>query len=310
VPSPRKTEPPTIEAVRAFNRFYTRKLGLLQQGLLDSSYSLTEVRILYELGHRQDLTATDLIELLGIDPGYLSRLLRNFAKGGLVGRRRSSGDGRRTLLRLTARGRRVFSDLDERQSAAIARLLGDVPPVAHESLVASLKNVERVLSPDKKGGELNLRAPRAGDMGWVMSLHGDLYYREYGWDHRFEALVGEIIVSFMRSFDSARERAWIAELDGERVGSIFLVRDTDTVAKLRLLLVSPGARGLGVGKRLVDECIAFARQAEYRKLTLWTQSVLAAARHIYERQGFQLVKEETHDTFGSEVTGQYWELAL
>lgn len=301
-----------VDAVRAFNRFYTRKAGLLQQGLLDSPYSLTEVRVLYELAHRKDLTATDLTASLGIDPGYLSRLLGSFEKNGLITRKRSRGDGRSSLLRLTAAGRAVFSDLNVRQSEAVARMLDGLADESQQNLVRSMRAIMAVLSNDDydRTQEVSLRTHGPGDMGWVMSAHGVLYAREYGWDERFEALVGEIVVGFIRSFDPERERCWIAELDGERVGSIFLVKDTETVAKLRLLLVSPGARGKGIGKRLVDECIAFAREANYRTLTLWTNSVLDAARHIYEANGFRLVREEAHTSFGRNLTGQYWELDL
>ena len=301
-----------VDAIRAFNRFYTRKAGLLQQGLLDSPYSLTEVRVLYELAHQKDLTATDLTASLGIDPGYLSRLLRGFEKNGLITRKRSRGDGRSSLLRLTAAGRAVFSDLNVRQSEAVARMLDGMAGESQQSLVRSMRTIIAVLSSDDydRTHEVSLRTHAPGDMGWVMSSHGVLYAREYGWDERFEALVGEIVVGFIRSFDPERERCWIAELDGERVGSIFLVKDTETVAKLRLLLVTPEARGKGIGRRLVDDCIAFARQAKYHTLTLWTNSVLDAARHIYEANGFRLVREEDHTSFGHNLTGQYWELDL
>lgn len=304
----------TVEAVRAFNRFYTKKAGLLRSGLLDSPYSLTEVRVLYELAHRKGLTATDLADFLGIDPGYLSRILRRFEKNQLITRKRSRGDGRRSLLRLSASGRTVFAELNVRQSAQVERMVESVPPKAQQNLVASMRTIMRTLgdgdAADSPDDELRLRTHEPGDMGWVMSAHGELYAREYGWDERFEALIGEIVVSFIRSFDAERERCWIAELGGERVGSIFLVKDTPDVAKLRLLLVTPGARGRGVGKRLVEECIAFARHAKYRKLTLWTQSVLHAARHIYVARGFRLVREEQHSNFAPSLTGQYWELDL
>jgi DNA-binding MarR family transcriptional regulator/GNAT superfamily N-acetyltransferase len=302
----------TVDAIRAFNRFYTRKAGLLQPGLLDSPYSLTEVRVLYELAQEKDLTATDLTASLGIDPGYLSRLLRSFEKKGLITRKRSRDDGRSSLLRLTAAGRAVFSDLNVRQSEAVTRMLDSIPGESRENLVRSMRTIMAVLANDvpERAPEATLRTHGPGDMGWVMSTHGELYAQEYGWDERFEALVAEIVVGFIRSFDPERERCWIAELDGERVGSIFLVKDTETVAKLRLLLVSPTARGKGIGKRLVDECIAFARQAKYRTLVLWTNSVLDAARHIYEANGFRCVKEEEHTSFGHNLTGQYWELDL
>lgn len=314
----RPAEPATgagvVDAIRAFNRFYTKSAGLLQRGLLDSPYSLSEVRVLYELAHQKDLTATDLTESLGIDPGYLSRLLRRFEKRRLIIRKRSRGDARSSLLRLTASGRSVFADLNVRQSAQVERMIGSIPPESRRNLVASMRTIMKTLGDaetvDSPEQQLRLRAHRPGDMGWVMSAHGDLYAREYDWDGRFEALVGEIVVNFIHSFDAERERCWIAELGDERVGSIFLVKDTPEVAKLRLLLVTPSARGRGVGKRLVEECIAFAREARYRKLTLWTNSVLDAARHIYEISGFRLVKEEKHTSFGHDLVGQYWELAL
>jgi DNA-binding MarR family transcriptional regulator/GNAT superfamily N-acetyltransferase len=270
------------------------------------------VRVLYELAHQKDLTATDLTASLGIDPGYLSRMLRSFEKSGLITRKRSRDDGRSSLLRLTAAGRAVFSDLDVRQSEAVTRMLEGIPGGSQQNLVRSMQTIMAILSAGapEQTHEVRLRTHGPGDIGWVMSTHGALYAREYGWDERFEALVGEIVVDFIRSFDPERERCWIAELDGERVGSIFLVKDTETVAKLRLLLVSPAARGKGIGKRLVDECIDFARQANYRTLTLWTNSVLDAARHIYESNGFRLVKEEKHTSFGHNLTGQYWELDL
>jgi DNA-binding MarR family transcriptional regulator/N-acetylglutamate synthase-like GNAT family acetyltransferase len=300
-----------IDAVRAFNRFYTREIGLLQRGLLGSPHSLTEVRVLYELAHQKKLTATDLIDSLGIDPGYLSRMLRAFEKDRMVKRKRSKGDARRSLVRLTERGRAVFSTLDRRQSDQVAQMLERIPIDSQNDLVGSMSRIAELLaSGESAAGELRLRSHRPGDMGWVMFMHGVLYKREYGWDERFEALVGEIVVNFIRSFDEKCERCWIAEIEGERVGSIFLVKDTATVAKLRLLLVTPAARGRGVGKRLVDECIACARQMGYIKLTLWTNSVLDAARHIYETVGFRLVKEEEHTSFGQRLTGQYWELSL
>jgi len=300
-----------IDAVRAFNRFYTKRIGLLQRGLLESPHSLTEARVLYEVAHHKNLAATDLIDSLGIDPGYLSRILRGFEKDGMIKRKRSKDDGRRSLVRLSARGRALFSALNQRQSDEVAQMLEQLPPEAQNDLLGSMRSIEQLLDATRSSaGEVLLRPHRAGDMGWVMFMHGVLYKREYGWDDRFEALVGEIVVNFIRSFDSSRERCWIAEIEGERVGSIFLVKDTETVAKLRLLLVTPAARGMGVGKHLVDECITCARGMGYAKLTLWTNSVLDAARHIYESTGFRLVKEEEHTSFGHHLTGQYWELTL
>jgi DNA-binding MarR family transcriptional regulator/GNAT superfamily N-acetyltransferase len=300
-----------VRAVRAFNRFYTQRIGVLQRGVLQSPYSLTEVRVLYELANGPDLTATDIQRLLGLDPGYLSRILRSFERSGVLLRERSKKDRRRSTIRLTGQGSKVFAALNARQSSDVEKMLQSVPRPERERLIGSMQTIQKVLDGNAPGGgKVSLRTHRPGDMGWVMFRHGVLYDGEYGWDERFEALVGEIVVSFIKNFDVERERCWIAELDGERVGSIFLVKDTATVAKLRLLLVEPTARGHGVGKLLVGECIEFARKAGYRKLTLWTNSVLDAARHIYESAGFKLVKEEKHSRFGDKLTGQYWELAL
>jgi DNA-binding MarR family transcriptional regulator/GNAT superfamily N-acetyltransferase len=300
-----------VRAVRAFNRFYTQRIGVLQRGVLQSPYSLTEVRVLYELANGPDLTATEIQRLLGLDAGYLSRILRNFERSGMLLRERSEKDGRQSLIRLTAQGRKVFAALNARQSSDVQKMLQSVPGLAREKLIGSMQTIQKVLNGEAaESGRVSLRTHRPGDMGWVMFRHGVLYDSEYGWDERFETLVGEIVVNFIKNFDAERERCWIAELDGERIGSIFLVKDTATVAKLRLLLVEPTARGHGVGKLLVNECIDFARKAGYRKLTLWTNSVLDAARHIYELAGFELAKEEKHTTFGHNLTGQYWELAL
>lgn len=300
-----------VRAVRAFNRFYTQRIGVLQRGLLRSPYSLAEVRVLYELAHGTDLTATDLQRLLGLDAGYLSRMLLNFERGGMVARDRSKKDGRQSHVRLTAKGRKVFSGLDARQSGEVGKMLQPISESGRQNMIASMRAIQNVLGGrDARKARVSLRTHRPGDMGWVMFRHGVLYAQEYGWDERFEALVGEIVVNFVENFDAKRERCWIAEIDGVRVGSVFLVKDTGTTAKLRLLLVEPDARGHGVGKLLVNECIDFARKAGYRKITLWTNSVLDAARHIYEVAGFALVSEERHDKFGDGLVGQYWELAL
>jgi len=310
--APLSTPPAShVRAVRAFNRFYTQRIGVLQRGVLQSPYSLTEVRVLYELANGADLTATDVQRILGLDPGYLSRILRSFERSGMLLRERSKKDGRRSLIRLTGHGRKVFSALNARQSSDVEKMLQSVPDSVREKLIGSMQTIQKVLNSERAGGgRVSLRAHKPGDMGWVMFRHGILYQSEYGWDERFEALVGEIVVNFIRDFDAKRERCWIAEMDGERVGSVFLVKDTATVAKLRLLLVEPAARGHGVGGLLVRECIDFARKAGYRKLTLWTNSVLDAARHIYESGGFELVKEEKHSRFGHNLTGQYWSLDL
>jgi DNA-binding MarR family transcriptional regulator/GNAT superfamily N-acetyltransferase len=266
--------------------------------------------VLYELAHTQNLSATDLGDLLGLDPGYLSRILRGFEHDGLITRARASTDRRRSVLGLTAKGRKVFSGLESRQSAEVERMLTPIADPAQGDLVSSMRTIAEVLGEVVPAKKVSLRTHRPGDMGWVMFRHGALYNQEYGWDERFEALVGEIVVNFIRHFDPARERCWIAEIDGARVGSVFLVKHTPKVAKLRLLLVEPSARGHGVGKLLVKECIDFARTTGYQKITLWTNSVLDAARHIYIAEGFQLVKEERHSKFGEGLIGQNWELLL
>jgi DNA-binding MarR family transcriptional regulator/N-acetylglutamate synthase-like GNAT family acetyltransferase len=300
-----------IEAVRRFNRFYTRKIGVLQEGLLQSPFSLAETRVLYELAHRERPTAGELARDLGLDAGYLSRILAGFAKAGLIGKVHSEADGRQSLLRLTDEGRRTFAPLEARARDEIGAILGAHSLDEQDRLVAAMGAIERLLGarPEAKLPYL-LRPHQAGDIGWVVAVHGAVYAREYGWDGTFEALVAEIGAKFLRNFDPKLERCWIAERDGENVGSVFLVKQTKSIAKLRLLIVDPKARGLGIGARLVGECIRFAGRAGYRKLTLWTNSVLDAARHIYEAEGFTLVREEPHRSFGHDLVGQYWELKL
>jgi DNA-binding MarR family transcriptional regulator/N-acetylglutamate synthase-like GNAT family acetyltransferase len=300
-----------VEAVRQFSRYYTKRIGVLQERLLGSEYSLTEVRILYELAHREQSTASEISDDLGLDRGYLSRILRHFANRKLIVRERSGEDARHIALRLTPKGHSVFASLDAKSSAQVAEILGRLPEIRQKRLVGALREAEGALSEDaQRPLTLVLRAHRPGDIGWVIHRHGALYAEEYGWDESFEALVAEIAAQFVKNFDRKRERCWIAELNGKPVGSIFLVKHTDEVAKLRLLLVEPTARGLGVGRRLVDECIHFARLAGYRKITLWTQSILNAARRIYERAGFTLVKSEPNHAFGAELIAETWELDL
>src|SRR5215210_8913043 len=291
--------------VRHFNRFWTRQIGVLGEGYLESPYSLTEVRVLYELAHREETTASELGEELGLDAGYLSRILRGFEKHGVIHKRPSEADGRRRLLRLSQRGREAFAPLDARSRGEIGAMLGGMSITGQERLVGALRTIERLLSarPEAVVPYL-LRPHQPGDMGWVVHRHGVLYAREYGWDERFEALVAQIVADFINDYDPAKERCWIAEMDGEVVGCVFLVKASDTVAKLRLLLVEPKARGLGLGTRLVEECIRFARRSGYKTLTLWTNSVLDAARRIYEKQGFELVEEEEHHSFGHDLIGQ------
>jgi DNA-binding MarR family transcriptional regulator/GNAT superfamily N-acetyltransferase len=300
-----------IDAVRGFNRFYTRQIGVLREGLLQSAFSLTEARVLYEIAHRQLPTATELRQELGLDPGYLSRLLSKLEKRGLVAKSASRSDGRQSLLRLTARGRRTFATLDARQSAEVAALLRAVPPTGQSRLVQAMRSIETVFGARPAPTPYILRSHQPGDMGWVVHRHGVLYAQEYGYDEQFEALVAEIAANFIQHFDAKKEHCWIAEKDGEIVGSIFLVKKSKSVAKLRLLLVEPSARGLGIGKRLVEECLRFARQAGYQKMVLWTQSELPAARHIYEAAGFRLVEEKAHRSWGrDDLVSQIWEMKL
>jgi DNA-binding MarR family transcriptional regulator/N-acetylglutamate synthase-like GNAT family acetyltransferase len=300
-----------VGAVRRFNRFWTRQIGVLREGYLESSFSLTEVRVLYELAHREETTASELGEELGLDAGYLSRVLRDFEKHGLIHRRPSEADGRRRLLRLTERGREAFAPLDARSRNDIGAMLGSLSVAEQERLVGAMRTIEELLGARPGPAVPYLLRPHwPGDMGWVVHRHGVLYATEYGWDERFEALVAEIVAKFIQQYDPRRERCWIAERDDEIVGCVFLVRESEAIAKLRLLLVEPKVRGLGIGSRLVEECIRFARQAGYRKITLWTNDVLSSARRIYEAMGFRLVHEEPHHSFGHDLVGQTWEVML
>ena len=300
-----------VAAVRAFNRFYTRKLGVLDQQLLKSPYSLSEARVLYELAHRQDLSAKEIGAELGLDAGYLSRIVQNFDEGGLITREPLPSDRRQYRLALTAKGRQAFAKLERSTNDDVAALLGRLSPGGKARLIEAMADIERLLGGGSAAARTaKLREPRPGDMGWVVQSHGALYAREYGFDSSFEGLVAEITAKFLSSFDASRERCWIAEIEGEQVGSIFLVRHTDDVAKLRLLLVDPAGRGQRLGHRLVDECIAFAKACGYRKITLWTQSILTAARKIYQEAGFKLVATEPHRSFGQDLIGETWELEL
>jgi DNA-binding MarR family transcriptional regulator/GNAT superfamily N-acetyltransferase len=300
-----------VAAVRRFNRFYTARIGVLQEHLLESPFSLTEARVVYELAHHEQVTATALAEELSLDAGYLSRILRSFQKRGLITKRLSRTDGRQSLLSLSERGQAAFAKLNAASHREIGALLEGLPAAGQERLVKAMTAIEGLLGaqPEHKAPYI-LRFHRPGDMGWVVQRHGELYAAEYSWDEHFEALVAEIVARFIRRYDSKRERCWIAEKDGENVGSVFLVQRARTVAQLRLLLVEPKARGLGIGRRLVEECSRFARAAGYRKIVLWTNSVLHAARRIYEQVGYRLVEEEPHHSFGHDLVGQTWELRL
>jgi DNA-binding MarR family transcriptional regulator/N-acetylglutamate synthase-like GNAT family acetyltransferase len=300
-----------IAAVRRFSRFYTQKIGVLQEGLLASPYSLAQVRVLYELAHRDRPSASELARDLGLDAGYLSRILAGFARSRLLAGERSTTDKRKSRLALTEKGRRAFAPLDQRSRNEIGAWLGALPRPDQERLVEAMATIERLTgaAPAAKAPYL-LRPHRPGDIGWVIGRHGALYAGEYGWDDTFEALVAEIAAKFVRGFDAKRERCWIAECNGANAGSIYLVRKSATVAQIRLLLVEPSARGLGIGDRLVEECIAFARRSGYRKIVLWTNDILHTARRIYERKGFRLVEEERHHSFGKDLVGQIWDLKL
>ena len=298
-----------IAAVRRFSRFYTRVIGALREGLLQSRFSLAEARVLYELAHRNELTATDLGRDLEMDAGYLSRMLQAFERDGLLARSASGTDRRQNLLSLTAAGAEAFAPLDARSRAEVGALLAGLSEPAQADLITAMQRIEALLGTSRPATWL-LRQHRPGDMGWVIARHGALYADEYAFDHRFEALVAQVAGGFLAEHDPARERCWIAERDGVNVGSVFLVRKSDEMAKLRLLIVEPTARGLGIGRRLVAECIAFARQAGYRGITLWTNDILLAARAIYQQAGFRLVASSPHCDFGPRCVGEDWELTL
>ncbi len=300
-----------VEAVRRFNRFFTRQIGVLREGLLHTPYSLTEARAIFELAHRNDMTATDLCRELGLDPGYLSRILARLEQLGLLEKVRSESDGRQRLLSLTTDGKQAFALLDQRSSDEIREMLRDLSERDQQRLLKAMDIIESILSSGLKYAEpFVLRPHEPGDMGWVIHRHGVLYAQEYDWDEHFEALVAQIVSDFINNFDAQRERCWIAEVDGEIVGSVFVVKAGATVAKLRLLLVEPKARGFGVGSRLIAECIRFARRRGYTKLILWTNDVLVQARRLYEKAGFTLVAQEPHHSFGHDLVGETWELQL
>jgi DNA-binding MarR family transcriptional regulator/GNAT superfamily N-acetyltransferase len=299
--------PDVVDDVRGFNRFYTRLLGLLRPHLAGSAFGLTEARVLFELAHRDQVAVSDLRRDLDLDPGYLSRILSGFTASGLVAREKSAADGRRQSVRLTDDGRRAFEELDQLQAGAIATMLAPLDEGQRAELVTSMGRIRRTLGDEPRRQGLVLRPPAPGDLGWVVERHGYRYAAEYGWDTTFEALVARIVADFAERKDSKREAAWIAELDGERVGCVFCTAsDAPDTAQLRLLIVEPSARGAGVGTRLVDECLRFARRAGYRRITLWTNDVLVNARRIYERAGFRCDRREPHRSFGRDLVGEYW----
>ncbi len=303
-----------IARVRRFNRFYTRQLGVLRKTYLGSPYSLAEARILYEIAKGGAPTATDIARALDLDAGYLSRTLRSFEKGGLIVRKASVSDARQSHLVLTARGRKAYAPLERRSQRATADMLGRLSEADEARLIAAMATIEELLAgapenlPPRPG--YILRPPRHGDFGWIVKRHAELYAEEYGWGAPFEGVCAQIVADFVNKFDAMTERCWIAEMDGANVGSIMLAKDSETVARIRLLLVDPKARGLGLGRDLTTECVQFARAAGYRKMTLWTHSVLTAARHIYQQAGFKLMRSEEHESWGRPVVSEHWDLEL
>ena len=302
--------PERIAAVRRFNRFYTQRIGLLQEGVYKSEFSLTQARVLYEIIRRdQPITAAEIAKDLALDAGYLSRILRGFEVRGYIVRQTSDRDGRQSLLSVTPRGRDSFAPIEAQTIEDVTALLRDREDGAQARLCDAMQTIESLLKPEPRVPFI-LRDPKPGDMGWIISSHGIVYSREYGWNDQLEAVTAEIVVAFMRKRDQKRERCWIAERSGRNVGCVLLVADSDTVARLRLLLVEPEARGLGLGAHLIDECIRFAREARYQKITLWTHGVLIGARRLYERAGFRLAASTTHDDFGPMLVSETWDLDL
>jgi DNA-binding MarR family transcriptional regulator/GNAT superfamily N-acetyltransferase len=299
----------SIAAVRAFNRFYTRWVGALDEGLLRTRHSLAEARVLFELGRRDSMEVAELRRTLDVDAGYLSRMLGRLEDEGLVARERSAADARRQLARLTKSGRAEFRLLDRRSAKRVGASLGSLDRSQRERLVAAMGTIHRVLEPSA-ASRVDLRPPGRGDFGWIVERHGALYAEEFGFDERFEALVARIVADFAADYDPRREAAFVADVDGVRAGCVLCVRRNDAVAQLRLLLVEPWARGIGLGARLVDECLRFARAAGYVEIALWTQDVLRAAHRIYERAGFELVESEPHDDFGPSIAGEHWSRPL
>ena len=304
-----------IAAVRRFNRFYTRRIGVLRKTFLDSPYSLAEARVLYEIANGHSATASEIGRKLDLDAGYLSRTLRTFEKRGLIVRKTSARDARQSHLKLSPRGRSAFAPLERRSQRDTGAMLEKLAPADRARLIDAMHTIETLLAgengvkPQPETG-YTLRAPIPGDFGWVVKRHAELYAREYQWKEPFEGLCAQIVADYANNNDPKRERCWIAEMDGENVGCIFLAKESAAVGRIRLLLVDPKARGLGLGDRLVDECVRFARRAGYKKVTLWTHSVLTAARHIYQKVGFKLMRTERHKSWGRPVVSEFWDLEL
>jgi DNA-binding MarR family transcriptional regulator/N-acetylglutamate synthase-like GNAT family acetyltransferase len=307
---------PYVEAMRRFSRFYTRKIGLLQEEFLGTDFSLTEGRVLYELAHKRESTAAAVGAAMVLDAGYLSRILSSFEKRKLIAKTPSPIDRRQSILTLTGLGRKAFAPLEARSSEQVGRMIATLSESKKRQLVDAMQTVENLLGNGGVEAERArptgyvLRPPRVGDLGWIVHRQGALYWQEWGYDERFEALCAEIVAKFVQNLDAKRERCWIAERDEEIVGSVFLVKESEKTAKLRLLYVEPSARGLGIGARLVAECVRFARQSGYEKIVLWTQSELDAARHLYERAGFRVVEKKEHHSFSKDLTAEVWELDL
>ena len=302
--------PDASDAIRRFNRFYTREIGVLDGNLLQSGFSLAEARILYELGQTPEIAATEIGEKLNLDRGYLSRMLRAFQRKRLISRKTDATDKRRSHLSLTEKGRTIFAQLDQRSSDAAAGMIADLPPGAVNNLLAAMETIQGILAKGSTTHEYILRRDGVGDLGYIASRQGLIYEQEYGWDKCYEALVAKILSEFVGRNDAVNERAWIAERNGTILGSVYLMKEDAETARLRLLYVEPQDRGLGLGKKLVSECTAFARAAGYKRIVLWTQSTLTAARKLYVNEGYQLIKQEPHHSFGKDLVGETWELAL
>ena len=303
-----------IAAVRRFNRYYTRQIGVLRKRFLDSPYSLGEARVLHEIANKKTPTASEIARSLDLDPGYLSRVLRNFERQGLIRKRTSPQDGRQSHVALTPRGKKSYMPLDARSQRETAAMLGKLATPDQTRLIAAMGTIETLLDPPSQQPSRQrnyiLRAPRPGDFGWIVKRNAELYAQDYGWREPFEGVCAQIVADFVNKYDEGRERGWIADIEGENVGAVMLANDGNGVARLRLLLVEPKARGLGIGARLVDEAVRFAGAAGYGKITLWTHSVLSAARHIYQKAGFELMRSEEHRSWGQPVVSEHWDLKL